>query len=88
MLEESRKKISGELGRLPNHEGGALRVPRDNLIGGGIFYQHREHWSKPEVNLIKINVDKTILAEAGAYGASVLAQDSNALLILWYILVY
>lgn len=40
MLEESREQIPGKLRRLPDDEGGAAFVPRDDDVGVGIIHKH------------------------------------------------
>lgn len=40
VLEEGGEEISGELRRLPHHEGGPVIVPRYDVIGGGILDEH------------------------------------------------
>lgn len=40
MLEEGREEVPGELGRLPDDEGGPGLVPRDHGVGGGVVHQH------------------------------------------------
>uniref|UniRef100_A0A803PG17 RNase H type-1 domain-containing protein n=1 Tax=Cannabis sativa TaxID=3483 RepID=A0A803PG17_CANSA len=44
-------------------------------------HHKEEHWSKPEANKIKVNVDGAIFQSTGSYGVGIVARDSNGQLI-------
>ncbi|XP_060959571.1 uncharacterized protein LOC133030706 [Cannabis sativa] len=44
-------------------------------------HHKEEHWSKPEANKIKVNVDGAIFQSMGSYGVGIVARDSNGQLI-------
>ncbi|XP_060962217.1 uncharacterized protein LOC115711062 [Cannabis sativa] len=44
-------------------------------------HHKEEHWSKPEANKIKVNVDGAIFQSIGSYGVGIVARNSNGHLI-------
>ncbi|KAM6547829.1 hypothetical protein CsatB_019505 [Cannabis sativa] len=44
-------------------------------------HHKEEHWSQPEANKIKVNVEGAIFQSTGSYGVGIVARDSNGQLI-------
>lgn len=88
MLEECWKEISGELRRLPNHEGRAVRVPRDYVVGCRILNQHvslqKERWWRRLPHVLQQSLLITNTLHTHIYFSDLSLWNFNFFVFLFY----